>query len=232
VFSTIGGGGEGLNKLLQGKERRLCIFRLSSIYYTYSLCQAHSHHIRGHVYIVDKNHLFIRKFSYDGGGSLDAYFWVWMVIMDQISIKTPNPKCRLYWCLIEFMDWRYSQTPFRPLLWTSAPLTFSLVPPPPPLFPVWISTGVCIHTACKMGGGGSGASDRKTPAAKYLYWSIFKKSQHLGFGVLIDIWSMMVMDVEELEHQGESRPCSIKYQLLTTQAADWPPPPPTRNKGR
>jgi hypothetical protein len=22
----------------------------------------------------------------------------------QISIKTPNPKCRLYWCLIEFID--------------------------------------------------------------------------------------------------------------------------------
>ena len=38
--------------------------------------QAHSHGIRGHVYIVDKNHLYIRKFSYDGGGSLDAYFWV------------------------------------------------------------------------------------------------------------------------------------------------------------
>ena len=38
--------------------------------------QAHSHQIRGHVYIVDKNHLYIRKFSYDGGGSLDAYFWV------------------------------------------------------------------------------------------------------------------------------------------------------------
>jgi hypothetical protein len=29
--------------------------------------------------------------------------------MDQISIKTPNPKCRLYWRLIEFIDWRYSQ---------------------------------------------------------------------------------------------------------------------------
>jgi hypothetical protein len=27
--------------------------------------------------------------------------------MDQISIKTPNPKYRLYWCLIEFIDWRY-----------------------------------------------------------------------------------------------------------------------------
>ncbi len=25
--------------------------------------------------------------------------------MDQINIKTPNPKCRLYWCLIEFIDW-------------------------------------------------------------------------------------------------------------------------------
>jgi hypothetical protein len=25
-------------------------------------------------------------------------------------IKTPNPKCRLYWRLIEFIDWRYSQS--------------------------------------------------------------------------------------------------------------------------
>ncbi len=30
--------------------------------------------------------------------------------MDQISIKTPNPKCRLFWCLVEFIDWRYSQS--------------------------------------------------------------------------------------------------------------------------
>jgi hypothetical protein len=30
--------------------------------------------------------------------------------MDQITIKTPNPKCRLYWCLIEFIDWRYSES--------------------------------------------------------------------------------------------------------------------------
>ncbi len=37
--------------------------------------------------------------------------------MDQISIKTPNPKCRLYWCLIEFIDWGCSQSCwyFRPL---------------------------------------------------------------------------------------------------------------------
>jgi hypothetical protein len=38
--------------------------------------------------------------------------------MDQISIKTPIPNCRLYWCLIEFIDWRDSQSCwyFRPLL--------------------------------------------------------------------------------------------------------------------
>jgi hypothetical protein len=37
--------------------------------------------------------------------------------MDQISTKTPNPECRLY-CLIEFIDWRYSQSCwyFRPAL--------------------------------------------------------------------------------------------------------------------
>jgi hypothetical protein len=37
---------------------------------------------------------------------------------DQITIKTPNSKCLLYWCLIEFIDWRYSQSCwyFQPLL--------------------------------------------------------------------------------------------------------------------
>ncbi len=38
-------------------------------------------------------------------------------------------KCRLYWYLIEFREWRYGQSCwyFRPLLWTNAPITFSLV---------------------------------------------------------------------------------------------------------
>ncbi len=31
-------------------------------------------------------------------------------IMDEGTIKTPDPKCRLYWCLIEFVDWRYSHS--------------------------------------------------------------------------------------------------------------------------
>ncbi len=53
----------------------------------------------------------------------------WLNSMDKITIKTPCPKCRLYWCLIEFKDWRNNQSCwyFRPFLWTSAPLTFSLV---------------------------------------------------------------------------------------------------------
>jgi hypothetical protein len=25
--------------------------------------------------------------------------------MHQITIRTPNPECRLYWYLIEFIDW-------------------------------------------------------------------------------------------------------------------------------
>jgi hypothetical protein len=32
----------------------------------------------------------------------------------------------------------------------------------------------------------------QTPAAKSLYWTIFKKSRHLGFGVFMDIWSMLL----------------------------------------
>ncbi len=63
--------------------------------------------------------------------------------------------------------------------------------PTPPPHTVWISTGVSIHTVCNGEGlDQSGASYRLTPAAKYLYWSIFKKSRHFAFGVFIYIWSM------------------------------------------
>ncbi len=110
--------------------------------------------------------------------------------MDQISIKTPNPKCRLYWRLIDFIDWRFSHSCwyFRPLLWTSAPLSFSLVHlPPPPLPCVNKNRGTCIHTVCNRGW------DRETQIDKHLPPSTlsFKKSRHLGFGVFIDIWSMV-----------------------------------------
>jgi hypothetical protein len=74
---------------------------------------------------------------------------------------------------------------FRPLLWTSAPLTFSLVHlPPPPPFPVWISTGIHVFIQCVTGGGGIGDLRQiNTCRQEPLYWSIFKKSRHLGFGV-------------------------------------------------
>jgi hypothetical protein len=75
-------------------------------------------------------------------------------VMDQITKQTPNPKCRLYWCWIELIDWRYCQSCwyFRPLLWTSPPLTFSLARLTP--FPVWIKKGVCIYTVCNRERGG------------------------------------------------------------------------------
>jgi hypothetical protein len=37
-------------------------------------------------------------------------FYFLRLSMDKITKKTPSPKCRLYWCLIEFIDWRYSQS--------------------------------------------------------------------------------------------------------------------------
>ncbi len=44
--------------------------------------------------------------------------------MDEGTIKKQNPKCHLHWCLIEFIDWRYSQSCwyFPPLLSTVVPL--------------------------------------------------------------------------------------------------------------
>ncbi len=34
--------------------------------------------------------------------------------MDECTIKTPNPKCRLYWCLIEFIN----KTSWGPSIYT------------------------------------------------------------------------------------------------------------------
>jgi hypothetical protein len=74
------------------------------------------------------------------------------VCMDQVTIKTPNPKCCLYWCLIEIQSVMY----FRPVMWTSNPLTFSLVHLPPPPFPVWRSAyrGMYLYSTVCNGEGG------------------------------------------------------------------------------
>jgi hypothetical protein len=58
--------------------------------------------------------------------------------MDQISIKTPNPNCRLYWSLIEFVVRRYSHVGIFDPFCELAPLLFTGSPTPAP-FPV------CIH---------------------------------------------------------------------------------------
>jgi hypothetical protein len=88
-------------------------------------------------------------------------------VRDRCAVPAdPNPECRLCWGLIEFIDVRYilySQSCwyFQPLLWTSAPLTFSLVrlPPPPHIQCINKYTGLysTIHTVCngvgeRMGG--------------------------------------------------------------------------------
>jgi hypothetical protein len=41
-----------------------------------------------------------------GGGGVHKS----MQMMDKITLKTPNPKCRLYWFLMKLIDWRYSQS--------------------------------------------------------------------------------------------------------------------------
>jgi hypothetical protein len=75
--------------------------------------------------------------------------------MDETTIKTPIPECRLYLSLefIEFIDWRYSQVilVFFPLLRTSALLTFSLVHLPP--FPNKYR-GTYVFIQCVPGWGG------------------------------------------------------------------------------
>ncbi len=99
--------------------------------------------------------------------------------MDEGTIKTQNPKCRLYWCLIGFIDWRYSRSCwyFWPILWTVAPIpslwhileefnhkvltyveyravsgVFQNIDPPSPFHQASVSSP---RTAGRWGGGGS-----------------------------------------------------------------------------
>jgi hypothetical protein len=47
----------------------------------------------------------------EGVGPENGDFSCWIgKVMDQLTIKTPNPKCHLYWCLSEFRDWRMIQS--------------------------------------------------------------------------------------------------------------------------
>ena len=74
-----------------------------------------------------------------------------------ITIKIPNPKCRLHRCFIEFIDCRYSQSYwyFRPALWTIALVTFSLVSSPPLPLPCVNKYTVQTYTVCNGASMGS-----------------------------------------------------------------------------
>ncbi len=65
----------------------------------------------------------------------------WIVDSGPIYYKTPNPKCRLYCCLIEFIDQRYSQSCwyFRPVFFNFCPSSLLWLSLPPPPFHVRIS---------------------------------------------------------------------------------------------
>ncbi len=68
--------------------------------------------------------------------------------MDQISKKTPNPKCPLF---LKNDQYRY--------LAASVYLSEAPIPSPPPLHTLWIHTPVLIHTG--KGGGGVGEPVRR-----------------------------------------------------------------------
>ncbi len=99
--------------------------------------------------------------------------------MDQISIKTPNPKCRLYCCLLEFVDWRNSQSCwYFTLLVNQRPsnlLTGSSAPAPPPLPCVNKYRGTCFHTVCNGGGWIGGLRQINTCRQVPLLVSFLKK---------------------------------------------------------
>jgi hypothetical protein len=75
--------------------------------------------------------------------------------MDEGTIKTPFPKCRLYWCLIEFIDWRHSQSCwyFDPSCELLPLYLLSDLPQPSSPFP---KSTYIIYRQCVAVGGGVG----------------------------------------------------------------------------
>jgi hypothetical protein len=65
-------------------------------------------------------------------------------IMDLLTLKTPDPKFRLYWCLIEFIYWRYSQSCFDRVC-EQLPLKLSLWLALSPFPPSLCEEVYCIH---------------------------------------------------------------------------------------
>jgi hypothetical protein len=73
-----------------------------------------------------------------------------------INYKDTKTKCCLYWCLLDFIDWRLVSHVgiFDPALWTIALLTFSLVHLPHPSHPSQNQSTVYTDSMWLGGGGG------------------------------------------------------------------------------
>ncbi len=82
-----------------------------------------------------------------------------MVHYGLINYKDIKTKCRLYWCLIEFIDWRYSQSCwyFRPSFvnYLPANLLSGSPPPPPPPPPLPKGQSTVYTDSVRLGRGGS-----------------------------------------------------------------------------
>ncbi len=72
-----------------------------------------------------------------------------------INFKNTKTKCRICWCLIEFRDWRYSQSCwyFRPSFVNYCPSTFSMVHLPHPFPPSQIKSTDTDSVWLGRGGG-------------------------------------------------------------------------------
>jgi hypothetical protein len=108
----------------------------------------------------------LKQFSLSNGTIVSPFSSGW-TRDEKITIKTPNPRCRLHWCLTEFMDWRDSQS-----CW------YFLVNHCHSLYNVYLSFDQIpnLHngfTTPNKNLGGEGASDRKHLPRKSLYRSIF-----------------------------------------------------------
>jgi hypothetical protein len=69
-----------------------------------------------------------------------------------VTIKTQSPKCRLFWCIIEFIDWIQSCWYFRPSYVNYCPSNLLSCSPPPPL--PTSKYRICTKSVWLEGGGG------------------------------------------------------------------------------
>ncbi len=121
--------------------------------------------------------------------------------MEQLSIKTPNPKCRLFFKITSKGTWQQVFICLRPPI-TSTPRPFTRC----------MNTYQLPHRERGVGGGGRWTSEKVREALvhkrgrkfqhdwPYIIQSInsfnHQERRHLGFGVFIDIRSMLVLSYD------------------------------------